>query len=105
MAHKEIDLKNPSSNHNNAGFTDKERMQMSKLLDAGFIDSFRYKYPDVKDKYSWWSYMFHARENDAGWRIDYFIVSDRIKDKIIDSKIHNEIFGSDHCPIELDIDL
>lgn len=105
VAHEEIDLKNPSSNHNNAGFTDKERMQMSKLLDAGFIDSFRYKYPDVKDKYSWWSYMFHARENNAGWRIDYFIVSDRIKDKIIDSKIHNEIFGSDHCPIELDIDL
>ena len=105
VAHEEIDLKNPASNHNNAGFTDQERMQMTNLLNAGFIDTFRYKYPDVKEKYSWWSYMFHARENNAGWRIDYFIVSDRIKDKIIDSKIHNEILGSDHCPIELDIDI
>ena len=105
VAHEEIDLKNPSSNHNNAGFTDKERSQMTKLLDAGFIDTFRHKYPDVREKYSWWSYMFHARENNAGWRIDYFIVSDRIKDKIIDSKIHSQVLGSDHCPIELDIDI
>lgn len=105
VAHEEIDLKNPSSNHNNAGFTDQERNQMTNLLQAGFTDTFRYKYPDAKDKYSWWSYMFHARENNAGWRIDYFIVSDRIKNKIIDSKIHSEILGSDHCPIELDIEL
>lgn len=105
VAHKEIDLKNPSSNHNNAGFTDQEREKMTKLLESGFIDSFRYKYPDKKDEYTWWSYMFHARENNAGWRIDYFIVSDRIKDKIIDAKIHKDILGSDHCPVELDIDL
>ena len=105
VAHEEIDLKNPSSNHNNAGFTDQERNQMTNLLQAGFTDTFRYKYPDAKDKYSWWSYMFHARENNAGWRIDYFIVSDRIKNKIIDSKIHSEVLGSDHCPIELDIEL
>lgn len=105
VAHEEIDLKNPSSNHNNAGFTDIERTQMTNLLNSGFIDTFRYKYPDVREKYSWWSYMFHARENNAGWRIDYFIVSDRIKDRIIDSKIHDEILGSDHCPIELDIDI
>lgn len=105
VAHEEIDLKNPSSNHNNAGFTDTERTQMTNLLNSGFIDTFRYKYPDVREKYSWWSYMFHARENNAGWRIDYFIVSDRIKDRIIDSKIHDEILGSDHCPIELDIDI
>ena len=105
VAHNEIDLKNPSSNHHNAGFTDEEREKMTKLLSSGFIDTFRYKYPEVTDKYSWWSYMFHARENNAGWRIDYFIVSDRIKDKIIDAKIHDEILGSDHCPIELDIDI
>lgn len=105
VAHEEIDLKNPSTNHNNAGFTDTEREKFSKLLDAGFTDSFRYKYPDKENKYSWWSYMFHAREKNTGWRIDYFVVSNKIKDKIIDAKIHQEIMGSDHCPIELDIDL
>jgi exodeoxyribonuclease-3 len=105
VAHEEIDLKNPSSNHNNAGFTDIERNKMSLLLNSGFVDSFRYIYPDKEGEYSWWSYMFHARENNAGWRIDYFIVSDRIKDKIQDAKIHQEVFGSDHCPIELDIKL
>ena len=105
VAHKEIDLKNPASNHHNAGFTDEERNKMSELLSSGFVDTFRYKYPEKRDEYSWWSYMFHAREKNAGWRIDYFIVSDRIKDKIIDSKIHQNVFGSDHCPIELDIEL
>lgn len=105
VAHNEIDLKNPSTNRHNAGFTDEERNQMTNLLNAGFVDSFRYLYPDKKDCYSWWSYMLHAREKNAGWRIDYFIVSDNIKEKIIDSKIHSEIFGSDHCPVELDIRL
>lgn len=105
VAHNEIDLKNPSTNRHNAGFTDEERNQMTNLLNAGFVDSFRYLYPDKKDCYSWWSYVFHAREKNAGWRIDYFIVSDNIKEKIIDSKIHSEIFGSDHCPVELDIRL
>lgn len=105
VAHNPIDLKNPTTNRHNAGFTDEERNQMTNLLSSGFIDSFRYLYPDKKDCYSWWSYMFHAREKNAGWRIDYFIVSDNIKDKIIDSKIHSEIFGSDHCPVELDIEL
>ena len=105
VAHQEIDLKNPSSNHHNAGFTDEERGKIAKLLDSGFVDTYRYKYPDKRDEYTWWSYMFHARENNAGWRIDYFIVSDRIKDKIIDAKIHSDVLGSDHCPIELDIDL
>ena len=105
VAHNEIDLKNPSSNHHNAGFSDEERSKMTKLLNAGFIDTFRYKYPDKTGAYSWWSYMFHARENNAGWRIDYFIVSDSIKDKIEDSKILSDVMGSDHCPVELDIDL
>ena len=105
VAHKEIDLKNPNSNHNNAGFTDDEREKMAELLNSGFTDSFRYLYPDKEGEYSWWSYMFHAREKNAGWRIDYFIVSDKIKDKIIDAKIHQEVFGSDHCPVELDIDI
>ena len=105
VAHKEIDLKNPSSNHHNAGFTDEERGKMTLLLNSNFVDTFRYKYPDKKDCYTWWSYMFKAREKNAGWRIDYFIVSDRIKEKIVDAKIHQEILGSDHCPIELEIDL
>ena len=105
VAHKEIDLKNPSSNHHNAGFTDEEREKMTELLDSGFIDSFRYMYPDKEGIYSWWSYMFHAREKNAGWRIDYFIVSEKLKEKIQDSIIHTEVFGSDHCPVELDIDL
>ena len=105
VAHNEIDLKNPASNHHNAGFSDEERSKMTELLDAGFIDTFRYKYPDKTGAYSWWSYMFHARENNAGWRIDYFIVSESIKDKIEDSKILSDVMGSDHCPVELDIDL
>ncbi len=104
VAHNEIDLKNPSSNHHNAGFTDEERNKMTVLLDSGFIDTFRYKYSDERDRYTWWSYMFNARKNNAGWRIDYFIVSDRIKDKIVDAKIHSDILGSDHCPVELDIE-
>ena len=105
VAHKEIDLKNPSSNHHNAGFTDEERLKMTELLDAGFIDTFRYKYPDKTEAYSWWSYMFHARENNAGWRIDYFIVSNSLKNKIEDAKILSDVMGSDHCPVELDINL
>ena len=103
VAHKEIDLKNPKTNHNNAGFTDEERNKMTNLLKSGFTDSFRYLYPDKEGAYSWWSYMFHAREKNAGWRIDYFIVSDDIKDNIKDAKIHSDVMGSDHCPIELDI--
>ena len=105
VAHKEIDLKNPSSNHNNAGFTDEERGKMTELLEAGFVDSFREKYPDMTDIYSWWSYRFNSRERNAGWRIDYFLVSDDVRDKIKDAKIHTEVFGSDHCPVELDIEL
>ena len=105
VAHNEIDLKNPKSNRGNAGFSDEEREKFSQLLAAGFTDSFRYLYPDVEGAYSWWSYRFQARAKNAGWRIDYFVVSDYIKDKIIDSKIHPEIFGSDHCPVELLIDL
>jgi exodeoxyribonuclease-3 len=105
VAHEEIDLKNPKSNRGNAGFSDEEREKFSQLLAAGFTDSFRYLYPDVEGAYSWWSYRFQARAKNAGWRIDYFVVSDYIKDKIIDSKIHPEIFGSDHCPVELLIDL
>ena len=105
VAHQEIDLKNPSSNHHNAGFTDEERNKMTELLKSGFVDSFRYLYPDEKEAYSWWSYMFHARENNAGWRIDYFIASDKIKERIKDAKIHSDILGSDHCPVELDIHL
>lgn len=105
VAHNEIDLKNPSTNKHNAGFTNEEREKMTELLEAGFIDSFRYLYPDVKEVYSWWSYMFRAREKNAGWRIDYFIVSDKIKEKIEDSKILTKVFGSDHCPVELDIEI
>ena len=106
VAHEEIDLKNPLTNHHSAGFTDNERDKFSKLLsENNFIDSYRYLYPNKKDEYSWWSYMFHAREKNVGWRIDYFIISDRLKDKIIDCKMHQEIYGSDHCPIELDIDI
>ena len=105
VAHNEIDLKNPSTNRHNAGFTNEEREKMTELLNSGFVDSFRYLYPDTKDVYSWWSYMFHAREKNAGWRIDYFIVSDRIKEEIEDSKILTQVFGSDHCPVELDIEI
>lgn len=103
VAHNEIDLKNPKNNRGNAGFTDEERREMTNLLDSGFVDSFRYLYPDKIDCYSWWSYMGRAREKNVGWRIDYFIVSDRVKEKIDEAVIHPEIFGSDHCPVELDI--
>lgn len=105
VAHKEIDLKNPKTNHNNAGFTDNEREKLGALLESGFTDTFRYFYPDTTGAYSWWSYMFRAREKNAGWRIDYFISSKELEDKLKDAKIHSDIFGSDHCPIELDIDL
>ncbi len=101
VAHKEIDLKNPSSNHHNAGFTDEERGKMTELLDSGFIDTFRYFHPDEKDIYSWWSYRFKAREKNAGWRIDYFLVSDDMRDNIKSAAIHTEVYGSDHCPVEL----
>ena len=104
VAHNEIDLKNPKTNHNNAGFTDEERSKMTELLNSGFTDSFRFLYPDKKGCYSWWSYMGHAREKNIGWRIDYFIVSNDINNKIKDAKIHSDIYGSDHCPVELDID-
>lgn len=105
VAHNEIDLKNPKTNRKNAGFTDEERAKMTELLNAGFVDTFRYKYPEVEGKYSWWSYMFHAREKNAGWRIDYFIVSENLKDKIEDAKILDDIYGSDHCPVELDLNI
>lgn len=105
VAHKEIDLKNPKTNRKNAGFTDEEREKMTELLDSGFTDSFRYIYPDKEGIYSWWSYRFNARKNNAGWRIDYFITSNSIKDKIEDAKIHTDIMGSDHCPVELDINI
>ncbi|MCQ2911444.1 MAG: exodeoxyribonuclease III [Clostridia bacterium] len=103
VAHKEIDLKNPSSNHHNAGFTDEERNKMTELLDAGFIDSYRYFYPDKTDVYSWWSYMFHAREKNAGWRIDYFIVSNKLEKEMKDADILCDTLGSDHCPALLNI--
>ena len=101
VAHKEIDLENPSSNRKNPGFTDEERSQFTNLLNAGFTDTFRYFYPDRKDIYSWWSYRFQARERNSGWRIDYFVVSDDLKPRLADAKIHTEIYGSDHCPVEL----
>lgn len=102
VAHEENDLKNPKTNRKNAGFTDEERAKMTELLASGFVDSFRHFYPDMTDIYSWWSYRFKAREKNAGWRIDYFIVSEDIKDRMIDAKIHTEVMGSDHCPVELD---
>lgn len=105
VAHTEIDLKNPKTNTMNAGFTIQEREKMTKLLDSGFVDTFRYLYPDVTEAYTWWSYMFKAREKNAGWRIDYFLVSESVKDKIVDSIIHGEVLGSDHCPVELDINI
>lgn len=105
VAHEEIDLKNPKTNRHNAGFTDEERSKMTELLDSGFIDTYRYMYPSKKDMYSWWSYMGHAREKNIGWRIDYFVVSNSIKKNISDAVIYSDIFGSDHCPIGLDIDL
>ena len=103
VAHREIDLKNPKTNHMNPGFTDEERNKMSVVLDSGYIDTFRYFYPDLENAYTWWSYRMRAREKNVGWRIDYFITSGRLKDPLQDAKIHTEIFGSDHCPVELDI--
>ena len=105
VAHREIDLKNPDTNHRNAGFTDEERGKFSALLEAGFTDSFRLLYPDKEGAYSWWSYRMRARDRNAGWRIDYFCVSDRIKEKVKEAAIRSDIFGSDHCPVELEIDL
>ncbi len=104
VAHREIDLKNPSSNHHNAGFTDEERGKFSRLLENGFVDTFRFFYPDMANIYSWWSYRFHARDNNAGWRIDYFMVSEALKPRLQSAAIHTEIFGSDHCPVELVIE-
>ncbi len=104
VAHKEIDLKNPKSNTKSAGFSPEEREKFSKLLESGFTDTFRYLYPDKEDAYTWWSYMFNAREKNVGWRIDYFLVSDRLKDKIKDSILHMDVLGSDHCPVELKLE-
>ena len=104
VAHNEIDLKNPKTNRHNAGFTDEERGKIETVLNSGFTDTFRYFYPDQEQIYSWWSYRFHARENNAGWRIDYFITSDSLREKLVDSKILCDIYGSDHCPVELDIE-
>ncbi len=105
VAHQEIDLKNPKANRRNAGFTDEEREKMTTLLDSGFTDTFRFFYPDQTDIYSWWSYRFRAREKNAGWRIDYFLTSNRLEEQLTDAKIHTEIFGSDHCPVELTVKL
>ena len=106
VAHKEIDLRNPKSNRRSAGFTDEEREKFQNLLNAGFTDSFRYYYPDLEEAYSWWSYRFRAREKNAGWRIDYFVLSNRLAEQhMTGASIHNEIFGSDHCPVELTLDL
>ena len=104
VAHKEIDLKNPKTNRKNAGFTDEEREKFSNLLSHGYVDTFRYFYPELEQVYSWWSYRFKAREKNAGWRIDYFVVSEDLKDRLKDAKIHTQIFGSDHCPVELEIE-
>ncbi len=104
VAHEEIDLKNPKTNRKNAGFTDEERAEMTNLLDMGYIDTYRYFHPDAEGEYSWWSYRFRAREKNAGWRIDYFIASDKLKDRLRSAAIHQEIFGSDHCPVELVIE-
>lgn len=103
VAHQEIDLKNPGPNRGNAGFSDEERAKMTELLNAGFVDTYRYFYPDTTGAYTWWSYMYHARENNAGWRIDYFITSEALKDRLVDSRIHADVLGSDHCPIELEL--
>ncbi len=105
VAHEEIDLKNPKTNRGNAGFSDQEREKMTVLLSSGFVDTFRLLYPDATGAYSWWSYRFHARENNAGWRIDYFIVSERLSGNVRQAAIHPEIFGSDHCPVSLELDL
>lgn len=103
VAHQEIDLKHPKSNRKNSGFTEEERGKFSRLLQSGFTDSFRWLYPDRADAYSWWSYLYHARETNAGWRIDYFLVSDRLRDRIREAKILTDVYGSDHCPVELDL--
>lgn len=103
VAHKEIDLKNPSSNRRSAGFTDEERSKFTALLDSGFVDTFRYLYPEEEGAYTWWSYITRARERNAGWRIDYFVVSDRLTDKVVDSQIHSDVMGSDHCPVCLEL--
>ena len=105
VAHEEIDLKNPKTSRRNPGFTDEERGKMTELLSAGFVDSFRYFYPDTTDAYSWWSYRFHAREKNVGWRIDYFLVSESLKSNLVAASIHPEIFGSDHCPVEVQLDV
>ena len=105
VAHQEIDLKNPKTNRRNAGFTDEERAKFSTLLEAGFCDTFRFFYPNKEGVYSWWSYRFRAREKNAGWRIDYFLVSDRLRDRLTDAQIHTDIYGSDHCPVEVDINI
>ena len=105
VAHNEIDLKNPKTNRRSAGFTDEERGKFTELLGAGFVDTFRYFYPKQEGIYSWWSYRFKAREKNAGWRIDYYVVSARLQDKLMDAKIHTEVLGSDHCPVELEINL
>ena len=104
VAHNEIDLKNPKTNRNNAGFTDQERSKFSAMLESGFTDTFRYFYPELQGAYSWWSYMFKAREKNAGWRIDYFVASKKLDDKLSGAKIHSEVFGSDHCPVELTVE-
>ena len=104
VAHREIDLKNPKSNRKNAGFTDEERAKFGQLLEAGFTDTFRHFYPDAEGVYSWWSYRFKAREKNAGWRIDYFLVSDRLQPRLRQAAIHNEVYGSDHCPVEVVVD-
>lgn len=103
VAHREIDLKNPAANRGNAGFSDQERNAFSQLLDCGFTDSFRHLYPEKTGAYSWWSYRFNARKNNAGWRIDYFVVSNRLQSQIVDAKIHADVYGSDHCPVELEL--
>lgn len=105
VAHNEIDLKNPKTNRKNAGFSDEEREKFQNLLDSGFIDTFRYKYPDKEGAYSWWSYRFKAREKNAGWRIDYYVISNDLKENLIDANIHNEILGSDHCPVSIDVNI
>ena len=105
VAHEEIDLRNPKTNRRNAGFTDEERQKMTVLLGSGFTDTFRYFYPDMANQYSWWSYRFHAREKNAGWRIDYFLTSKRLDEKLVGARIHSDIFGSDHCPVELMIEV
>lgn len=105
VAHQEIDLRHPKNNRGNSGFTDEERAKFTELLQSGFTDTFRYLYPDRADAYSWWSYLYHARDTNAGWRIDYFLVSDRIREQIVDAKILTEVYGSDHCPVSLEISL